>query len=245
MAVAQPWPPVRSSLRRRSLIATTLIGCTFCRTALRALAEEAQAHTGGQAAAHWTYHGESGPARWGELSPAFKVCELGLEQSPIELNDAIAADPESVDIAWQPMKLRIVNNGHTIQVNATPGSFALECHFVHRATSGGLAVLGVFIATGEANQALQPIWSAMPRREGPERDVGATVDPAALLPVDRSFFRYMGSLTTPPCSQGIVWTVLQQPIEASPEQIAQFAGLYANNARPVQSQSHRLLLRSG
>jgi carbonic anhydrase len=240
---------------------------------LRALAEEAQAHTGGQAAAHWTYHGESGPARWGELSPAFKVCELGLEQSPIELNDAIAADPESVDIAWQPMKLRIVNNGHTIQVNATPGSFctigrtryelqqfhfhhpsehllagkpfALECHFVHRATSGGLAVLGVFIATGEANQALQPIWSAMPRREGPERDVGATVDPAALLPVDRSFFRYMGSLTTPPCSQGIVWTVLQQPIEASPEQIAQFAGLYANNARPVQSQSHRLLLRSG
>jgi carbonic anhydrase len=170
------------------------------------------------------------------------------------------------------MKLRVVNNGHTIQVNADPGSscviggtsyvlqqfhfhhpsehllsgkpFDIECHFVHRSAAGDIAVIGVFMRPGETNRALQPIWDAMPRQEGPERDAGTTYDPGALLPANPGYYRYTGSLTTPPCSQGIVWTVLQQPIEASPEQIRQFAALYKNNARPVQGHNRRYLLQS-
>ena len=170
------------------------------------------------------------------------------------------------------MKLRIVNNGHTIQVNAAPGSscviggtsyelqqfhfhhpsehllsgkpFDLECHLVHRSAAGDFAVIGVFIKAGENNAALEPIWRAMPRQAGPEQDAGRMIDASTLLPSDRSLFRYMGSLTTPPCTQGIVWTLLRQPIEASPEQIRQFAALYAANARPAQGRNRRFLLQS-
>ena len=121
--------------------------------------------------------------------------------------------------------------------------FDLECHFVHRSAAGDLAVIGVFVTPGEANRALAPIWQAMPRQEGPERDAGTVIEPGTLLPAGRGYYRYMGSLTTPPCTQGITWTLLQQPIEASPEQIRQFATLYANNARPIQGHNRRFLLR--
>jgi carbonic anhydrase len=84
----------------------------------------------------------------------------------------------------------------------------------------------------------------MPRLAGPEQDTGLMIDPATLLPTDRSLFRYMGSLTTPPCTQGIVWTLLRQPIEASPVQIRQFATLFTNNARPVQERNRRTLLQT-
>ncbi len=260
-------------LGRRSFLGTAAFGCACCRLLPRALAEEA-AHAGaaGLASPHWAYEGDPGAANWGNITPAFKVCQLGLEQSPIDLVDAVPAAPGNLDIAWQPMKLRIVNNGHTIQVNAAPGSscviggtsyelqqfhfhhpsehllsgrpFDLECHFVHRSATGDLAVIGVFVRPGDANRGLDPIWQAMPRQEGPERDAGSVIDPGMLLPAERGFYRYMGSLTTPPCTQGIVWTLLQQPIEASPEQIRQFAALYADNARPVQGHNRRFLLRS-
>jgi carbonic anhydrase len=170
------------------------------------------------------------------------------------------------------MMLGIINNGHTIQVNAAPGStcaiggtsyelqqfhfhhpserlvsgkpFDLECHFVHRLAAGDLAVVGVFIRPGETNRALEPIWSAMPRQEGPERGARTAIDPGTLTPDAYGYFRNMGSLTTPPCTQGIVWTLLRQSIEASPEQVRQFATLYAANARPLQGHNRRFLLRS-
>jgi carbonic anhydrase len=265
IAARERW--VRGSrLGRRSFLGAAAIGCACCRMLPRALAEEAP-HA---ASPHWAYEGEA--ANWGELTPAFKVCQLGLEQSPIDLADAVAAEPGGLDIAYQSMKLRIINNGHTIQINAAPGSacmiggtsyelqqfhfhhpsehllsgkpFDLECHFVHRSAAGDLAVIGVFVRPGETNRALEPIWSAMPRQEGPERDAGTAVDPGTLMPAERGFYRYMGSLTTPPCTQGIVWTLFQQSIEASPEQIRQFATLYADNARPTQSHNRRFLLRS-
>ena len=252
---------------RQGFVSAATIGCVFCRLTLRASAEEVHG-----ASAHWTYQGEAGDAHWGELSPAFKACEFGTEQSPIDLANAITAEPGNADIVWQPMPLRIINNGHTIQVNATPGSFCsiggtryelqqfhfhhpsehllsgkrfdLECHFVHRSAAGGLAVIGVFVRPGVTNPALQPIWSAMPRQEGPELDAGVRIDATALLPAERGSFRYMGSLTPPPCSEGITWTVFHNAIEAAPEQIRQFAALFANNARAVQMRNRRYLLQT-
>jgi carbonic anhydrase len=122
--------------------------------------------------------------------------------------------------------------------------FDLEGHLVHRASTGDLAVLGVFIKPGARNAALQPIWDAMPPSEAPERNAGGAFDPSALLPKDSSYFRYMGSLTTPPCSEGLTWTVFREPIEASPEQIRQFAALFPNNARPVQGRNRRFVIEA-
>lgn len=94
------------------------------------------------------------------------------------------------------------------------------------------------------NAALQPVWDAMPSAQGPERDAGVTFSPAGLLPSGRSFFRYHGSLTTPPCSEGILWTVFKDAAEASPEQIRRFAALFPMNARPVQPLHRRFLLET-
>jgi carbonic anhydrase len=122
--------------------------------------------------------------------------------------------------------------------------FDMELHFVHRSEAGRLAVLGVFIQPGAANAALGPIWAAMPAEAGPARDAGAVVRPAALLPATRGYFRYTGSLTTPPCSEGVLWTVYKDPIEASPDQIRRFAALFPVNARPAQSVARRYLLET-
>jgi len=178
-----------------------------------------------------------------------------------------------VGIAYQKMPLTIVHNGHTIQVNTPPGSkleingatyellqfhfhhpsehllsgkaFDMELHFVHKAANGALAVVGVFIQPGPVNAGLAPIWAAMPTSETSAKSVaGVTIDPSALLPKARGYFRYMGSLTTPPCSEGLTWTVFRSPIQASPEQIRQFAALFPLNARPVQSINRRFLLES-
>ena len=84
----------------------------------------------------------------------------------------------------------------------------------------------------------------MPKTDGPEQRVAVSIDPAGLLPKSPGYFRYMGSLTTPPCSEGLTWTVFREPIEASAEQIKQFAQLFPNNARPVQSRNNRFIIQS-
>jgi carbonic anhydrase len=245
---------------RRSML-RFLGACPLCLTAGAGLAADAHKP-------HWSYEGNTGPANWAQLDQQFAACAAGSEQTPIDLTAAVRADLGKVETAFQAMPLKVVNNGHTIQVNCAQGSrstidgvahellqfhfhhpsehllagkaFDLECHFVHRNANGGLAVLGVFIQPGRENTALQPIWQAMPAKEGPERDAGIAIRPADLLP-GGGYFRYAGSLTTPPCSEGVNWTVFKQPLEASPEQIRRFARLFPANARPVQQRHRREL----
>jgi carbonic anhydrase len=263
------------SLSRRNFLMLATANCACCLGVARAFAGSPDhgANAAAGHAPHWSYEGQSGPAHWGTLQPDFKVCELGLEQTPIDLTGAIRSDsPGKVEVDYRPLPLRVLNNGHTIQVNAEAGSaciidgvryelvqfhfhhpsehllsgkpFDLEAHFVHRSASGALAVLGTFVKPGEANAALQPIWEVMPQQEAPEKNFGGAIDAAALLPAERTYFRYMGSLTTPPCSEGLTWTVFRDPIEASPEQIRRFAGLFPNNARPVQGRNRRYLIET-
>jgi carbonic anhydrase len=258
------------SLDRRAFFRGTF-ACACCLKAGASLAEPAL-HGGGaaKAAPHWDYEGEVGPQNWGDLQADFKVCKLGLEQTPIDLTGGMRGDAASVQFDYKPLPLRIVNTGHTIQVNADPGSncviggasyellqfhfhhpsehllagkgFDLECHFVHKSNAGALAVVGVFIRPGAPNATLQTLFGKMPKTEGPELKTGDLVDPASLLPKAGGYFRYMGSLTTPPCSEGLTWTVYREPIEASVEQIRQFAALFQNNARPVQMRNRRFLI---
>ena len=123
--------------------------------------------------------------------------------------------------------------------------FPMEVHFVHKSADGDdLAVVGVFLVAGTSNDVLAPIWGVMPQQEG-EASIDLAVDAKALLPKSPGAFRYAGSLTTPPCSEIVTWTVHKEPVAASADQIAAFAKLFANNFRPVQPLHRRFILSSG
>jgi len=170
---------------------------------------------------------------------------------------------------WAPVKARIGNNGHTIQVDCDPGStvivdgfeynllqfhfhhpsehtidgryFPMEVHFVHR-NDFGLAVLGIMVIEGAPNPLIEMLWQQIPTHAGEKSEISTPILPTALLPPSATTYRYSGSLTTPPCSEIVSWIVYHRPVELSPQQIARFAMLFANNARPVQSLNRRKLL---
>jgi carbonic anhydrase len=229
---------------------------------------------GGGTHLEWGYLGPSGPEHWAELSGAYRICASGEQESPIDLKDAVPARLGKLTVDWRPIPLRAVNNGHAVQVDAPAGSaltmagkryelqqfhfhhpsehllngrrFPLEVHFVHRAADGTLGVLGVMVELGQTNPVLQAVLDATPREKGATRARdGDQIDPRGLLPGGLSeFFRYEGSLTTPPCTENVDWVLLRQPIQASPKQIEDFEGFYAANARPIQALNRRFLLES-
>ena len=216
---------------------------------------------------HWSYEGETGPAHWGDLSPDFHLCKDGQQQSGIDIPGVTGVDDlANIRFAYEDVPLKIVKNGHTIQVNYAAGSkavidgdayqllqfhfhtpsehnkkgtsFPMEVHLVHKNAAGQLAVVGVFLKQGHYNDFIQKIWDNMPAQEG-EVDVHTEINAAKLLPREREFFRYAGSLTTPPCSEGVKWSVMKDPIEVSEAQIAQFRAVFPLNARPVQALNDR------
>ncbi len=226
-----------------------------------------------QGKVEWGYGEENGPQLWGELSPDFGVCKAGQQQSPVDLQGAIPAKLPDLKISYQECPLRIINNGHTIQINIAPGNrltlagqdfellqfhfhhpsehalkgqrYLMEAHFVHRNEGGELVVLGALMQEGKRNETLQPILESMPAVAGPEHTIaGVNVNMIQLLPVDQSAYQYFGSLTTPPCSELVRWIVFQQPIEVSKEQAEKFAKVFPWNARPLQPLNRRFLLES-
>jgi len=252
-------------IERRALLRMATASCLYCLGGGTSHAESGHGP-------HWSYDGATGPEHWGELSPAFKVCQLGLEQTPIDLTTAVQGSSDPVALDYRALPVRIINNGHTIQVDADSGcsctiggasyqlvqfhfhhpsehlldgrAFAMEVHFVHKSTDGALAVIGVFVEPGAYNSSLQLILDQMPQSSGSHVTLAGVLDPGGLLPISHAFFRYRGSLTTPPCSEGLTWTVFRNPIEASPDQIRQFAALFPNNSRPVQPRHRRFLIET-
>ncbi|MCY3971945.1 MAG: carbonic anhydrase family protein [Acidobacteria bacterium] len=219
----------------------------------------------------WGYEPHNGPAVWGRLDPAYETCSLGGEQSPIDLNRARSAQVDPVEFEYRSSRSTVENTGHSIQVNPEPGSglvvggvrfeleqfhfhhgaehtiegvrLPLEMHFVHRSEGGSLVVVGVLFREGPANLALVPVWSGLPGIAGPPRPVADAVDLPALLPEHRTSWRYSGSLTTPPCTEGVAWIVLTEPLTLSAGQIDAFAAIFPNNYRPVQPLGERVLVR--
>jgi carbonic anhydrase len=123
-------------------------------------------------------------------------------------------------------------------------NFPMEVHFVHANAAGALSVIGVLMATGKPNAVFNKIVSTMPEKEGPAVKADATINPNGLLPATRTYYRYEGSLTTPPCSETVDWLLLTDPIQVAEADVARFGKLFAMNARPVQKANRRFVLRS-
>jgi len=219
---------------------------------------------------HWGYTGHGGPEHWASMSKEFELCGSGKEQSPINISDAKTANLPAIQFDYKPGSLEVLNNGHTIQVNHAAGSsitvggekyellqfhfhtpsentvdgkaFPKEMHLVHKSAKGQLAVVGVFTKTGAKNTVLEKVWEHMPHKAGDKKMVASvSINAADFLPADRSYYSFNGSLTTPPCSEGVKWMVLKTPVEASSEQIKQFTHVIGANARPVQPRHARTL----
>ncbi|HAT30693.1 MAG TPA: carbonate dehydratase [Janthinobacterium sp.] len=219
--------------------------------------------------AHWSYEGHGGPERWNELEHDFAGCKLGRQQSPIDIRGAKKAKLEPIGFHYTAGPATVVNNGHTVQVNLTAGgsitlpdgeykllqfhfhtpseekidgvASPLVAHFVHRNAAGKLAVVAVLFQAGGENAALKGVFEHMPAKAEESAALEGGLDPAAILPARRGYYAYMGSLTTPPCSEGVRWQVLKQNATVSAAQLATFQKLYSMNARPVQSLNGRTL----
>lgn len=216
---------------------------------------------------HWAYEGEGGPADWGHISKEYKACSEGKNQSPIDIKGAKEEDLSDISVNYKPSKLDIINNGHTVQVNYDKGSvatidgveydlvqfhfhapsehtvdgkpFPIENHLVHKNAKGELAVIGVLIEEGAENPAYSDVMKNLPAKADSKKTVDVEVDAGALLPKDMTFFRYSGSLTTPPCSEGVKWSVLKTPVQLSKAQIDAFKSIFKMNARPIQPVNER------
>jgi carbonic anhydrase len=216
----------------------------------------------------WSYD-ETGPDYWGRLDDAYATCGKGLAQSPINLTGAVPADLPELEFQYRPSPLEAVNKGHTIQVNLQPGSFLtigedrfqllqfhyhalsehtldgdhfpMELHLVHADEAGNLAVVGIMMAIGKPNALITTLWGQIPADPRVVISSPLMINPADLLPEGRRYFRYDGSLTTPPCTEGVRWHVLTEPIAISWEQVDLFSALIGPSARPVQPLNGRKL----
>lgn len=223
---------------------------------------------------HWGYESKDGAEHWADLSPEFAVCKIGKEQSPIDIRTAEVKPSKlgPLGFNYATGTVEVVNNGHSIQVNVPAGgtlvldgsnyslaqfhfhapseeklngeSFPLGAHFVHKSAEGKLAVVTVLFKLGKENTALKPVFDAMPKKEGEAAKLDG-LNPADILPAERAYYAFEGSLTTPPCSEGVRWQVLKEPVELSEHQLSAFRQLYPMNARPVQPLNGREVRAGG
>lgn len=225
----------------------------------------------GDAEVHWGYAGENGPDQWGKLKPEFSVCSTGKSQSPVNLTGFIKASLKPINIAYQTGGNEVINNGHTIQVAFSSGSkitvddrefelkqyhfhapsenlingksYPMEVHLVHLDKDSNIAVIGIMFEEGAENKTLTEIWPHMPQNGGDKFKLPTSVSAKNLLPAKQDYYRFEGSLTTPPCSEGVRWLVMAHPITASKSQIEQFTKIMHHpNNRPVQPLNARTVL---
>ncbi len=217
-------------------------------------------------ASKWGYHGEHSPEHWGAVSA---TCAQGQNQSPIDINGVVKAELKELAFDYSGQAVSITNNGHTLQASVsekntlsvdgkafelkqfhfhTPSenhvdgqSYPLEAHYVHADATGRLAVVSLFFKLGEANPNLEKLLTLAPKAEQTV-SLANPFDVAALLPKEKQYYRFNGSLTTPPCSEGVRWLVLKQPLTISEAQVEKFEQLMGHNNRPIQPLNARVVL---
>ncbi len=214
-------------------------------------------------AVHWDYEGDMGPENWGK---EFPTCGRGKSQAPLNIKGPFEKVRYSVAPDYKQGQLKIVNNGHTIQVNVPSGSkiridgkpydlvqfhfhrpseehidgkpSVMVIHFVHKNMEGELAVLAVMLREGNENPGIKTLWTHAPKKEGSEvLPDGVMFNPNNLLPREMDFFHYDGSLTTPPCTEKVKFFILKSQVNISKEQVTDFP--FKMNARPIQPTNGR------
>jgi len=241
-----------------------------CCTLVFAVASASQEHHPGH---DWDYGESQGPAHWGELKPEFAPCKNGHRQSPIDIRNSQRTDLPPIQFDYKPSPLHIIDNGHTVMINYAPGSFMsvggtkyalqqfhfhrpseekingkvyeMEVHLVHADQEGKLAVVAVLLQMGEDNPLVHELWNDLPAEKEKEESLdNIQIDVDGLLPADRGYYTFPGSLTTPPCSENVTWFVLKHAVTVSATEIEQFSKLYRRDARPTQPLYNRVVLES-
>ena len=219
-------------------------------------------------APHWAYEGATGPDHWGEF---FKTCGVGKSQSPIDITGPFTDTTSALKVSYAKSKLRILNNGHTIQVNYDAGSSmtiddkkyellqfhfhkpseeringerkAMVIHFVHKSADEKLAVIGVLLDKGDENAIIKNIWSNLPKEENKEAVIeNSEINASDLLPKNLAYYHFTGSLTTPPCTEGVSFYILKNTMQVSGQQVTEFP--FEMNARPTQPLNGRVIYNS-
>ena len=221
---------------------------------------------------HWSYEGDTGPANWGKINPDWAKCGSGTRQSPIDLRDGMKVDLEQITFDYHQSGFNVVDNGHTIQVGVGFGNYItvqnrsyelvqfhfhrpseeringrgteMVVHLVHKDAEGRLAIVAVLLERGAQNSMIQTVWNNLPLEKNDTVTPSVTLDVNQILPARRDYFAFMGSLTEPPCSEGVLWLVMKQTMPASPAQMALFSRLYPLNARPTQPGGGRMVKES-
>ena len=199
------------------------------------------------------------------------LCESGQRQSPIDITAAEKQPGPGLDFLYHPAPLKIANDGHTVRVrfdkgNAlrigkdtfslqqfhfhTPGGdkiageeFPMAAHLLHKNASGQLLAVVVLFRTGAENTLLGQLIPLIPeKRDGDHLHAKVEVQTAHLVPRSHAYFRYPGSLTAPPCTEGVEWIVMKQPLELSEAQLAAYRKRFADNGRPVQPLHQRKVI---
>ena len=218
----------------------------------------------------WDYGKEHGPLHWGEIKPEFAPCRAGQRQSPVDVAKTEKADLPAIEFDYRPSPLRIIDNGHTILVTYASGSSIrvadtrydlkqfhfhrpsestirgrsadMELHLVHADATGHLAVVGVMLDHGQENALVHELWKDIPHDKEREALIdGVSINAADLLPANRGYYTFEGSLTTPPCTEDVTWFLLKQPVQISADEVAAFAKLYPKDARPTQPLHGRVI----
>lgn len=218
-------------------------------------------------AADWGYSRADGAQKWGDISPSFETCKKGGAQSPINIAQFVQEALPPLGGVYVPSPLEVLNNGHTVQVNFAAGSgfkaygkdfelvqahfhtpsehyvdgapYPMEVHFVHKAADGTLGVIGGMMKVGAHNPVIEGIWHNVPAAGEVKTVDTVKINASDLMPSDKSYYAYDGSLTTPPCSEGVKWHVFKEPIELSAAQLRAFQAVFPVNARPIQDLGER------
>ncbi|MGZ5786498.1 MAG: carbonic anhydrase [Ramlibacter sp.] len=201
------------------------------------------------------------------------MCERGTRQSPIDITATRKQVLPPLDFRYAAAPLKIADDGHTVRVRFgkgqelrignqryalqqfhfhTPGGdriageeFPMVAHLLHKSASGQLVGVAVLFRIGAENPFMAQLLPRIPARaDGDHLVAGVTIDASGLLPRERGYFRYTGSLTAPPCTEGVDWIVMKQPIDISPAQLAQYRRRFADNMRAAQPLNGRVVLES-
>ena len=226
-----------------------------------------------QQGADWSYEGKTGPLNWGKLDPAYKACSQGKEQSPIDIHGArLDKNLKPIEFHYLSGAMSLLNTGHTVQVTPPAGSYIvaggtrydlvqfhfhhpgeeavkgklpdMSLHLVHKSAEGKFAVVAVRLNEGTDNAVLAALWEHLPKAKGKTDTVTTSMNPAGLLPADKGYWTYEGSLTAPPCTEGVQWYIMEQEVQISRTQLRSFAAVYKVNSRLQQTAHGRKITAS-